>query len=387
MRDNFPDNMPATRGHFPEQLQDKPLSTQLYQDHRHQDDEDDEVDLRELWSVLLRRKWTIITIAFLVFATATIATLMMTPIYRASITLKIDTENTQVLDYDVEAQQQSINSKDFYQTQYELLQSRSLARRTIDQLGLENQLSIPQLEKPFYAETLGKITNLFNDAGQNDTGSTDIGFSANTQDSAVLLGKFPIEDKFLDKMTVQPVKNSQIVTVHYDDSNPELAANIANAVAENYISMNLERRIDAASYAKEFLNEQLILAKSRLLESEKELNEFARANEIVNTDDKQSLSSKRLGELSAALTVAQGERIKAESEMKQAQATADAKMLENETIEKLESKLAELERRFQADVMTYNAFNDSNIRELRGTLVKLQNEYQEKLAIYKPAYP
>lgn len=376
--------LPSTRDQFLKRNQEQPVITQVYQDDRHYPNDDDEIDLRALWSVLLRRKGTIITIALLVFAMVVIFTLMKTPTYRASVTLKIDTESTQVLDYGVEKNQgQRVRAKDFYQTQYELLKSSSLARRTIDQLGLENSFKEKKLEKPFFTDTIDNLKGLFSDGSSSNKIASD---EVSGLEESVL-GEYPIERSFLDPMSVEPVKNSQIVTVHYIHKNPEMAANIANAIAENYINMNLERRVDAASYAKDFLNEQLVLAKSRLLESEKKLNNYARENQIVSTDDKQSLSSRRLGELSSALVKAQEERIKTESEFEQAQATANAKMLDNDVIEKLESKLAELERRYQSDVLTYNAYNDDNIRELRGTLVKSQNEYQENLATYKPAYP
>lgn len=326
-----------------------PLSPHNY--HLQNDEkDDDEIDLRELWSVLKRRKGTILLIALLVFIGTLIVTLMQTPIYRASVTLQINTESAKVLDYDVEATDaRPVNDKDFYQTQYELLKSRTLARKTIDALSLESTLKEEELAKPFFADTMGEIKKLF--IGETPTEQTS---------QKIQLGQYPLEAKFLDNLTVSPVKNSRIVTVSYDSEDPQLAATITNSLANNFIEMNLNRRKDSASYAEKFLQEELANAKSKLEESEGKLIEFAKKESIIRMDDEKqgSLTSQKMGELNAALTEAEKERIEAESKYKQAQAAGASKVLENSTIQ-----------------------------ELKKNLAKLQGDYQEKLQIYKPEYP
>lgn len=331
----------------PEQRFHAPVVT----DYPRQDDkDDDEIDLRELWSVLKRRKGTILLIAALVFVATLLITLMMTPIYRASITLQIDPEDKQLLNFDVEASTTArpLNDKDFYQTQYELLKSRTLARRTIDQLGLEPILKEEQLKKPFFEDTIASIKDsIFGDTpAESDT---------------VTLGERPIEENFLENISVAPVKNSQIVTIYFDNENPQIAANVANALGNNFIQMNLERRANSASYAEDFLANQLADAKSKLEESEAKVVNFAKKESIIRMDDEKegSLTSQKMGELNAALTEAEKDRIEAESKYKQAQASAGAaKVLDNPTVQ-----------------------------ELKKNLAKLQGDYQEKLQIYKPGYP
>lgn len=325
-----------------------PVSPVNYQQPK-DDEGDDEIDLRELWAVIKRRKGTILLITLLIFIGTLIATLMMTPIYRANVTLQIDTDTAKVLNYDIETDTRPTNDKDFYQTQYELLKSRTLARKTIDSLSLEPLLKGEELAKPFFADTLTEIKKFF--AGEK----------ANEQTAQnIKVGEYPLEEKFLANLTVSPVKNSRIVTVSYDDEDPQLAANIANSLADNFINMNLNRRKDAASYAENFLQDELATAKSKLEESEAKLIEFAKKESIIRMDDEKqgSLTSQKMGELNAALTEAEKERIEAESKYKQAQAASGSKVLENPTIQ-----------------------------ELKKSMAKLQGDYQEKLQIYKPGYP
>ncbi|MEB4593333.1 polysaccharide biosynthesis tyrosine autokinase [Candidatus Thiothrix sp. Deng01] len=315
------------------------------------DNGDDEIDLRELWTVIKRRKGTIALIFLLVSLLALLFTLMQTPLYRASVTLEINTDDKRVLDYDVEANgaPRPTDSKDFYQTQYELLQSRNLADRVISKLKLEPRLKGEELVKPFYADSLNEIKGWLSQI-------TPSNVSAKTTTD---IGERPVSELFLENVTVSPIKNSRIVTVHYDDADPAMAATIANSLADNYINMNLERRADSTTYARKFLEEQLVQTKSKLEESENKLVQYAKDKSIYNTDDKQNLVGQKLQELSAALTEAEKDRIAAESQYKQSMGSKSQDRVQSSMV----------------------------IQQLKASKAKLQTDYQDKLKIYKPDYP
>ncbi|WML90389.1 polysaccharide biosynthesis tyrosine autokinase [Thiothrix lacustris] len=354
-----PEELQHNRGLVP--VQQRALVTTQFDNHPRQDDgNDDEIDLRELWSVIKRRKGTILLIFMVVSLLSLLVTLSMTPIYRAAVTLEINTEEQRVLDYDVEAgSQRPVDNKDFYQTQYEILKSRNLADRVINKAGLESRLKGEELKAPFYTDTLHSIKNWFkpasNDAAPDET---------NTEDSEVTMaskrGTVPLSQLFLNNVTVSPVKNSKIVTVQYDDADPEMAALIANSLAENFIQMNLERRSNSTEYARKFLEEQLAQTKSKLEESEGNLVQYAKDKSIYNTSsDKASLVAQKLQGLSEALTEAEKNRIAAESDFKQAQSSKSLGRVQGSAV----------------------------IQQLKTTKAKLQGDYQEKLQIYKPDYP
>lgn len=313
-------------------------------------EDDDEIDLRQLWDTMRRHKWTIAGIALLIFTIVTLVTLMMPPQYRSSVTLKIDMEdNSTLLNYDVEAKSsRPVNDKDFYQTQYELLKSRSLARRVIDQLNLypNDAEADTQLAKPFFADTLETLETLIR--GEDNSSAREH------------LGTYPVEDKFIADLTVEPIKNSSLVKVHYTSQDPELAQRITNEISAQFISLNLERRVDATSYAKVFLDDQLAQAKSKLEESESKLVDYAKREQIINTDDKRSLSSQRMEALHSAVTEAEKERILAEGIYEQAAKQGEAAVTISE---------------------------NSNIQSLKERYSKLESDYQEKLQVYKADYP
>jgi polysaccharide biosynthesis transport protein len=122
------------------------------------------------------------------------------------------------------------------------------------------------------------------------------------------------EIAFLEQLTIEPVRDSRLVRIHFDSPSPVEAAEVANAVAANFINLNLERRFDASSFAKRFLEEQLAQARATLEESEKRFAAYAREREIVDTDKRLEITLDKLREMNAQLIKAEGARIEAEAE-------------------------------------------------------------------------
>src|SRR5205085_12621955 len=120
-------------------------------------------------------------------------------------------------------------------------------------------------------------------------------------------------------LTVEPIRRSRLVRLHFDSTDPFFAAKAVNTLAQSFININLERRFEASAYAKTFLEEKLLQTKAKLEDSERELVRFSRELEIVNIDEKQNIYSQNLQEYNAAVAKAEQERIRAEVIHRQAQ--------------------------------------------------------------------
>lgn len=323
-------------------------STAVYQPHLSGGPEDDSISLREYWDVIVRRRWTVLTCFAIVVVAMMTATFLTTKIYRASLTLQIEQLEAKVTGLQGESANGSpYESQDFLQTQYELLKSETLAQRVIEQLNL--------VAAPRKNEKSGSwLDNLFKK--ESDTPEEAKPEETETETETGLMSGLPGE------LTIAPVRNSRLVRVHFDSPQPETSARIANAIAVAFINLSLERRMEATSYARSFLQERLAQIKVKLEDSEKELNTYARREGIIKPDEKQqNPDAQALGEFTTALAKVQGERIRAEALYQQAKA---------------------------GDTAALHAFVDSQlIKEYKTRQAKLEGDYQEGLKTYKPGYP
>jgi succinoglycan biosynthesis transport protein ExoP len=309
------------------------------------EDDEDEINLREYWQVILRRKWTIIYFFLFVVVVAVLTTYLMTPIYRSTLVMQIERESAKVVDFqDVTPDERGSDTRDFYQTQYALLQSRTLVRRVIDELGLEHDpVFLGQRDTSFFAALGARLSA---SAADGDKGSEV---------------RPDLESRFLDALTVAPVRNSRLVHIQFDSPDPKLAARVVNTLAKNFVNTTLERRFDASSYAKEFLSERIKQVRANLEDSELALARYAQEREIIDLDQKQGFLMQQVKDLNKELVAAESRRIDAETEYAEVQKARGVGHL--------------------------RILNDPVVQKYKEMLVSLEGDYEENLRVFKPAYP
>ena len=266
-------------------------------------DDDDFIDLREVWNLLWRRRWTIFIVAGVVLVATIIYTAMMTPIFRASTVLQIERDVGKVMEYaGVTTEERGTN--DFYQTQYELLQSRTLARRVIDRLGLyEPGAATPKddEEPGVIAGMLGSVRGLLSGSQEEPDAHSQDQLPAN------------LEGMLLANLTVSPIPNSRLVRLYYTSPSPPEAALVVNTLAAAFVDMSLERRFEASSYAKGFLEERLKQVRADLEDSERAMLAYTQERGIINQNDKLGILTEKLSGMTRSQIAAQTERFAVES--------------------------------------------------------------------------
>lgn len=306
------------------------------------------VDLASYWRLALKYRFLIIGCFLGTLVIGATLTLLMTPIYTAQATLQIDREAARVLESeDVAPRENMMQGEEFFQTQYGLLRSRSLAERVIESLGLASSNST--------LEAMG--------VEAPEPGGTAAAQAARRRAAALAA--------LQSNLSVSPVRGSRLVAVGYDNPNPVVAARIANGFAENFIQSNLDRKFESSAYAREFLEERIAQTKERLESAERQLVAYAANQQIINVGEPsegaasggatESLTSNNLVALNSALAETRAERVAAEERWRSA-STAPLmtlpEVLQNPTIQRLTEQRAILDA-----------------------------EYQQKLSIYQPDYP
>ncbi|MBK9519311.1 MAG: polysaccharide biosynthesis tyrosine autokinase, partial [Anaeromyxobacter sp.] len=250
-------------------------------------DESDSLDVHALWRTIVRRRWFFLPFFLATVAVTALVTLRQTKIYDATCTIIIDLAAPRVLD-DKSVQDVVESgtggfwySREYYETQYKVITSRSVAQRVTDKLKLGSNLAFLGLEAA--------------------KGSSDLEERRAKADPVRLLQK---------NLKVEPVKESRVVRLRYEDADPQFAATVANAFAEAYIAENLAVKNATTANASEWLEGQLGDLERKLDDSGKALFDFKRSHDIVATswEDRQSMVSQRLTTINDSLTKARVRR-------------------------------------------------------------------------------
>jgi capsular exopolysaccharide synthesis family protein len=312
------------------------------------------IDFRKWLWLLIKHRWLMLgtVVAFLFLGL--VVTFLTKPIYRATTTLQISREAPNVTNVqDVDQNNNANADAEFYQTQYELLKSRSLADRVVQTLVLQDNSAFMtgKANSPW-----SRLKGLFFGSRSKSAAASASDIAARQKTAA---------DKVLGGLGVDPVRSSSIVAVSYENPDPRLAQRIVNAIADSYIAINLERRYDASAYARTFLQDRLQQLKQKLEESEKDAVAYAEQQNIdivgVGAGNKETMIQASLSSANQDLAKASTDRLRAELLWQQAQTTDGLDLPQ--------------------------ILQDPSVQKLRATRADLAGQYQDKLASFKPAYP
>lgn len=325
---------------------------------------EDRLDLRTIYRAMMRRKGTILGIAALCSLGAAVYTLSLTPEYQSSAMLQIDRAAQKVVGFntEVEVEEGPLSDQLQLRTQVELLKSRSLAERVIDEMGLHKPGGMSTAPETAPEVAPAASSGLMDQAAAvgRQAWSQLHALIAPTPAAPDSLSRAATVAQFQQAVTVEPVRNSRLVQITVRNADPALAAAIANTMAKNFIAMHIERRLESSVYARQFLEEQIRQSKDKLEASERVINEYAKKNQILNLGDKGSATTQTFVDFSTALTHAQQERIKAETLYNQVRLNPES---------------------------APQAVVNEAIRAYKEQRARLEADYAKNRSVFKPDYP
>jgi capsular exopolysaccharide synthesis family protein len=339
---------------------------------------EEEFNLRDYWKVLQKRRWSILACLLITIITTAIVTFAMRPIYRGTNTIQINKESSQIVDF---KEILAINTMDldYYQTQYKILESRSLARRVIQALGLSKHPEfLPQNENsPFQIWRSNLLTYLSNWlTSQNQRRSP---LSENEKETA---NETRIIDEFLDKLKIEPIRNSRLVRIHFDSHYPDLATQISNILAAMYVKQNLETRFNATEQAKEWLTGQLADLKGKVEKSDEALQAFGSKHDIISLEEKENIVMRRLSELNEALAKAETERMSKQALYQQTRTQNSDSLpaiLENKLVQELKQTSIQLEAQYMKHSETLFKPDWPEMKRLKEQMETVQNRLNSEI--------
>lgn len=311
------------------------------------------IPLPHYWSTLLHNLRPILLATAAMTALMLGLALLTNPTFTAKSSVKIETTAPKVLEYDVDTARPPsyIDETIFYNTQYKMLRSRDLAAEVIDKLGIRNAL----LEERTFKEPVYWLVDPLK-ALLADVRSL---LPAADEDAGAGGAQITAEEIFMQNLTINPVRNSRIIDIHYTAQSPAQARDVVAAMTTAFVDSQFQGRQEAAEQAKKFLNNQIDDARNKLQTSETALIRYAKAKNILDANPDDPILAKNLEELGKAYLSAKENRIKAQS---------------------LYHEKGKLAGELQAG-------DDPIIQEHKKELGKLESTYLANLELFKPAYP
>lgn len=216
-------------------------------------------------SIVRRRKWIIIGSIIGCLLAGFGLTVMMTPQYTASATLEIQRETRNFTNVEgVQAEESATIDQEFYQTQYGLLEARSLADRVATNLRLFDSAHFFQMVGSPYASQWFANDRVI--AGRS------------TRDQRIRAAGGIL----LDHLHVAPQRLSRLVDITFTSPEPAFSKQVVDTWGAVFIELTLQRRFEATSYARRFLEGRLSQLRGRIEESERLLVDYASRQGIVN---------------------------------------------------------------------------------------------------------
>src|SRR5579863_1410874 len=274
--------------------------------------------VRTYWRTLLKHFWTIFTVAFIVTTLVALISFRLQPIYQASARLEIEAASPEIRTLSELFENMPADDM-FLQTQVTVLESDNLAWQTIQGLHLAENPAFFAAPKPGAGPA----------ESPENLESTLIGI-------------------FKGGLAVEVMRNSRIVTVSYESPDPRLAANIVNALVDNYQEYNYHKNYEATRKASGWMEQQLDELKAKVEKSQQALVDYERQNSIVNVNDTESVQEAKLADLSKELTEAHADVVRTESLYNVARSNGDqiSTALSNDLLSRLEEKYADLKSQY-----------------------------------------
>lgn len=283
----------------------------------------------------LRRRWAVLLACCLLAAIFSAVRYALTEkVYKATATIQIERKRLSLLALGQAGWLEDWWNLEYYPTQYRLLRSRGMAERVVLNLRLHEDPSF----NPRAAQQVLQ------------------GGRAGGDSSSELAG---LAGRVMGGLTVSPIAETQLVELSYQSTSPELASRIANGYADVFIEWGIENRTYTVGQASSFLSAQIETLRQEIEERQKQLNSFTSKSGFTLDPAGEALVQRRQT-LEQQYNSVVAERISKEAAYNELRSGSGSGS---------------------------DAGSDLRAGELRADLIRLESEYQKKLAVYTEEWP
>jgi tyrosine-protein kinase Etk/Wzc len=329
---------------------------------------DADVDLAGLGAALWRKRGQIIRPTLAVALLAVAAVMLITPKYQSeSRVLVVGRDNVFLRpDADKDIVDRGVVDPEAVTSQVQLVLSRDLASQVIAELKLN--------EKPEFDPALSGVSLI----------KSLLGFVGIVRNPLSMTPEERVLEAYYDRLSAYAVEKSRVIVIDFLSENPELAARVANAVADGYIKLQQEAKQEQARTAGAWLAGQIEQMRKRVAEAEAKVEAFRAKSNLLVGPNNTTLSTQQLGDLNAQLAAARTQKVDAETRAK----LIRGMLKSGEPIESFDILNSELIRRLSEQRVTLRAQlaeqssslldGHPRIKELRAQIADLDQQIRKE---------
>jgi exopolysaccharide transport family protein len=328
---------------------------------------DIDVDLRQLFASLARHWVRILVVALVVTGLAFALAWLATPKYKAETRLLIETRESVYTRPALNGEaDKPILDEEGVTSQVEVISSSDILKQVATKLDLAR---LPEFDEAVGMGALGRllvVAGLKSDPGE-----------------------IPAEERVLkamrEKLNVYRVEKSRVIVIEFSSENARLAAEIPNAIADAYISVQGDAKIESNSAATDWLAPEIADLSKRVKAAEAKVADYRSQSDLLMGGNNSVLATQQLSELSTELSRVRASRASAEATAEsvrkalQGGGSLDAfpEVLSSSLIQRLREQQVQLKSSI-ADLSTTLLDNHPRIRALRSQLADLDSQIRNE---------
>jgi succinoglycan biosynthesis transport protein ExoP len=328
-----------------------------------------DLDFPALGAALWRKRWKVIVPTLLTALAALVVVQLIPPKYSSEARVLIEERENVYLRPDADkittdptVDQEAVTS------QAQIIMSRDVAREVIKKLKLN--------EKPEFDPALNGVSPL----------KSLLALIGLAKDPLSMTPEERVLNAYYDRLSVFPVEKSRIISIVFLSEDPELAAQVANAIADAYLVRQREAKQEQAQGASQWLASQIETMRQKVEAAEAKVEDFrAKANLLVGTNNT-TLSAQQLGDVNAQVAAARALKADAEAKaklirdmLKSGQPIEASDILNSELIRRLTEQRVTLRAQLAEQSSTL-LDNHPRIKELRAQIADLDSQIRHEAA-------
>jgi len=350
---------------------------------------EEEISLQDYIRVIRKRKWTIFTVTIVAIILVIIANFFMQPVYKATTTVLLSKTSSPQAIFGSAEGNLLFGQADEIETQIEILKSYSIAEGVAKELPPDIFEEAQAQNFARKIETFRWLINILDILHlKNFAASILLGVSDNHDNGEEETTLEDITKLVRESLTVNSLKNTNIIEINSENLNPKLASIIADSTASVFVEESRSINRSRATEAKRFIEEQLIEKETELKKVEEEKLEYKRQENILYLDEETKINIEQLANFQSQEIEVNNQIVENKAELaevhrqleKQAETYISSKTITtNPAVRELQSQLTNLEIQLPTLLEKYSK-GSPQVSEAEIKIREIKNKISEKVA-------